>query len=83
MHSRIFIVALAAALPIAAHAQIDASGATREQRVQLERTGYRPGRTNNPHDPDDVLAADAWIGAACIADPYAVSAAHNALFVHH
>ncbi|WP_028221804.1 DUF4148 domain-containing protein [Paraburkholderia oxyphila] len=84
MHSRIFIVAIATAiaLPVAAHAQSDASRVTREQvrqeLVQLERAGYRPGRANDPHYPDDLLAAEARIRAAASADPYAVSAVGGA-----
>ncbi|XUW90928.1 DUF4148 domain-containing protein [Burkholderia sp. M6-3] len=78
MRSRIFIVALATALPVAAHAQIGASGATREQvreeLVQLERAGYRPSRANNPHYPNSLLAAEARIRAPGSADPYAVNA---------
>ncbi|QBR02576.1 DUF4148 domain-containing protein [Paraburkholderia pallida] len=80
MHSRIFIVAIATAivLPAAAHAQSDASRVTREQvrqeLVQLERAGYRPGRANDPHYPDDLLAAEARIRTAASTDPYAVGA---------
>jgi hypothetical protein len=83
MNSRLLIVAVAAAisLPVAAHAQTDVSGVTREQvREELEqlvRAGYQPGR-NNPHYPDDLLAAQARIRAVAGADPYAVNAVGGA-----
>ena len=79
MNIRTFIVSVAAAisLPVAAHAQADGSSVTRaklrEELVQLERAGYQPGR-NDPHYPDNLLAAEARIRAAAGADPYAVSA---------
>ncbi|WP_233889805.1 DUF4148 domain-containing protein [Paraburkholderia flagellata] len=85
MHSRIFIVAVATAvaLPVAAHAQSDASSVTREQvrqeLVQLERAGYQPARVDNAHYPDDLLAANARIRAAAGADPYAVNAMGGAV----
>ena len=83
MNSRLLIVAVAAAisLPVAVHAQTDVFGVTREQvreeLEQLERAGYQPSR-NNPHYPDDLLAAQARIRAAAGADPYAVNAVGGA-----
>jgi hypothetical protein len=83
MNIRIFIVSVAAAisLPVAAHAQTDGASVTREQvreeLEQLERVGYEPGR-NSPHYRDDLLAAQARIGAAAGADPHAVNAVGSA-----
>lgn len=61
------VVAAALAFPIAGHAQETASPVTRAQvraeLVQLEKAGYTPGRANDPHYPDDILAAEARISA--------------------
>jgi len=83
MNIRLFIVSVAAAvsLPAAAHAQTDGASVTREklheELVQLERAGYQPGR-DDPHYPDNLLAAEARIRAAGGADPYAVNAVGGA-----
>jgi hypothetical protein len=80
MNSRFFIVAITTAifLPLAAHAQTNGSSVTRQQvradLIQLERAGYQPGRANNPHYPDDLLAAEARIHASTDVDPYAANA---------
>jgi len=69
MNIRLLTVFIAAAvsLPVAAYAQTDGTSVTRDEArkelVQLERAGYQPGR-NNPHYPDDLLAAEAQIRAA-------------------
>ncbi|SKC76708.1 protein of unknown function [Burkholderia sp. CF099] len=83
MNSRLLIVAVAAAisLPVAVHAQTEVSSVTRkqvrEELEQLERAGYQPSR-NNPHYPDDLLAAQARIRAAAGTNPYAVNAVGGA-----
>lgn len=83
MNIRLLIVSVAAAvsLPVAARAQTDGASVTRGQvrkeLVQLERAGYQPGR-NNPHYPDDLLAAQARIRAAVGTNPYAVNAVGGA-----
>jgi hypothetical protein len=83
MNSRLLIVAVVAAisLPVAVHAQTEVSSVTRkqvrEELEQLERAGYQPSR-NNPHYPDDLLAAQARIRAAAGTNPYAVNAVGGA-----
>ena len=69
MNTRHFALAIAAAIafPAAGYAQESSSAVTRAQvrteLVQLESVGYRPGRANDPHYPDDIQAAEAKISA--------------------
>ena len=60
------VVTTALAFPIASHAQEAASTVSRAQvraeLVQLEKTGYLPGK-NDPHYPDDIRAAEAKVAA--------------------
>ncbi|MEX3973817.1 DUF4148 domain-containing protein [Paraburkholderia caribensis] len=85
MNIRLLTVSIAAAvsLPVAAFAQTDGASVTREEvrkeLAQLERAGYQPGR-NNPHYPDDLLAAQARIYAAAGTNIYAVNAVGGATY---
>ena len=65
MNTRHLVLAIAAAVafPVAGYAQESGSTVTRTQvraeLVQLENTGYRPGRANDPLYPTDIQAAEA------------------------
>jgi hypothetical protein len=65
MNTRHLVLAIAAAVafPVAGYAQESGSTVTRAQvraeLVQLENTGYRAGRANDPHYPADIQAAEA------------------------
>ncbi|HIC7207660.1 DUF4148 domain-containing protein [Burkholderia stabilis] len=52
---------VAVSASVAAPAFADEAGVSRAQvraeLVQLEQAGYRPGRANDPHYPDDLQAA--------------------------
>ncbi len=68
MKSLIQAVAVAVALvvPVASFAQSNAPvtrAQVRAELVQLEQAGYRPGAANDPHYPDDLLAAEAKVAA--------------------
>ncbi|MGA7781637.1 MAG: DUF4148 domain-containing protein [Paraburkholderia sp.] len=69
MNTRHLLLAVSAAIafPVAGYAQESGSTVTRAQvraeLVQLESVGYRPGRANNPHYPDDIQAAEAKVAA--------------------
>ncbi|MFD1555744.1 DUF4148 domain-containing protein [Paraburkholderia silviterrae] len=68
MKSLIQAVALAAALivPVASFAQSNGPvtrAQVRAELVQLEKAGYSPARGNDPHYPDDILAAEAKVAA--------------------
>lgn len=72
MKSLIQAVAVAVALvvPVASFAQSNVSSngpvtraQVRAELVQLEKAGYSPARGNDPHYPDDLLAAEAKVAA--------------------
>ena len=60
------VVAAALAAPVAVFAQSNqpvTRAQVRAELVQLEKAGYNPGRANDPHYPDDILAAEAKVAA--------------------
>ncbi|HEV3430676.1 MAG TPA: DUF4148 domain-containing protein [Paraburkholderia sp.] len=68
MKSLIQAVAVAVALvvPVASFAQSNGPvtrAQVRAELVQLEKAGYSPARGNDPHYPDDILAAEAKVAA--------------------
>lgn len=68
MKSLIQAVAVAVALvvPVASFAQSNAPitrAQVRAELVQLEKAGYSPSRGEDPHYPDDLLAAEAKVAA--------------------
>ncbi|WP_321920088.1 DUF4148 domain-containing protein [Paraburkholderia tropica] len=68
MKSLIQAVAVAVALvvPVASFAQSNGPltrAQVRAELVQLEKAGYSPSRGNDPHYPDDILAAEAKVAA--------------------
>lgn len=71
MKSLVHAVAVAVAavvitVPVASFAQSNAPvtrAQVRAELVQLEKAGYSPARGNDPHYPDDVLAAEAKVAA--------------------
>jgi hypothetical protein len=68
MKSLIQAVAVAAALivPVASFAQSNGPvtrAQVRAELVQLEKAGYNPAHGNDPHYPDDILAAEAKVAA--------------------
>ncbi|HTR09853.1 MAG TPA: DUF4148 domain-containing protein [Paraburkholderia sp.] len=59
-------LAVAIAAPVASFAQSNAPitrAQVRAELVQIEKAGYSPARGDDPHYPDDVLAAEAKVGA--------------------
>ncbi|OXJ20123.1 DUF4148 domain-containing protein [Burkholderia sp. AU6039] len=50
-------VSASAAAPAFADAAAVSRAQVRAELVQLEQAGYRPGRANDPHYPDDLQAA--------------------------
>ncbi|WP_174979923.1 DUF4148 domain-containing protein [Burkholderia lata] len=50
-------VSASAAAPAFADATVVSRAQVRAELVQLEQAGYRPGRANDPHYPDDLQAA--------------------------
>ncbi|CAB3746311.1 MULTISPECIES: DUF4148 domain-containing protein [Burkholderia] len=50
-------VSASAAAPAFADAAVVSRAQVRAELVQLEQAGYRPGRANDPHYPDDLQAA--------------------------
>ena len=69
MNTRHLVLAIAAAVafPVAGYAQESSSTVTRAQvraeLVQLENTGYWPGRANDPYYPADIQAAEAAVAS--------------------
>lgn len=68
MKSLIQAVAVAVALvvPVASFAQSNGPvtrAQVRAELAQLEKAGYSPARGNDPHYPDDILAAEAKVAA--------------------
>jgi hypothetical protein len=68
MKSLIQAVAVAVALvvPVASFAQSNGPvtrAQVRAELVQLEKAGYSPSRGEDPHYPDDILAAEAKVAA--------------------
>ena len=60
------VVAAALAAPVAVFAQSNqpvTRAQVRAELVQLEKAGYSPARGNDPHYPDDILAAEAKVAA--------------------
>ncbi|RQT72436.1 DUF4148 domain-containing protein [Burkholderia cepacia] len=50
-------VSASAAAPAFAHESTMSRAQVRAELVQVEQAGYRPGRANDPHYPDDLQAA--------------------------
>ncbi|QRR11695.1 DUF4148 domain-containing protein [Burkholderia sp. MS455] len=50
-------VSAAVAAPAFADEAVVSRAQVRAELVQLEQAGYRPGRANDPHYPDDLQAA--------------------------
>ncbi|WGY66939.1 DUF4148 domain-containing protein [Burkholderia cepacia] len=50
-------VSASAAAPAFADQAVVSRAQVRAELVQLEQAGYRPGRANDPHYPDDLQAA--------------------------
>ncbi|RXV74215.1 DUF4148 domain-containing protein [Burkholderia stabilis] len=50
-------VSASAAAPAFANESTVSRAQVRAELVQLEQAGYRPGRANDPHYPDDLQAA--------------------------
>lgn len=50
-------VSASAAVPAFADEAVVSRAQVRAELVQLEQAGYRPGRANDPHYPDDLQAA--------------------------
>ncbi|WP_322088463.1 DUF4148 domain-containing protein [Burkholderia sp. BCC1999] len=69
-------VSASAAAPAFADQAVVSRAQVRAELVQLEQAGYRPGRANDPHYPDDLQAALTRIHAndAVAADSSASSA---------
>ncbi|POR51620.1 uncharacterized protein DUF4148 [Paraburkholderia eburnea] len=68
MKSLIQAVAVAVALvvPVVSFAQSNGPvtrAQVRAELAQLEKAGYSPARGNDPHYPDDILAAEAKVAA--------------------
>ncbi|ALX13344.1 hypothetical protein P350_10235 [Burkholderia cepacia JBK9] len=68
-------VSASAAAPAFAGQAVVSRAQVRAELVQLEQAGYRPGRANDPHYPDDLQAALTRIHAndAVAAEPSASS----------
>ena len=59
-------VSIALVVPVASFAQSNAPLARAQvvaELVQLEKAGYSPARGDDPHYPDDILAAEAKVAA--------------------
>ena len=60
------VIAAVLAVPAVSFAQSNqpvTRAQVRAELVQLEKAGYNPGRANDPHYPDDILAAEAKVAA--------------------
>jgi hypothetical protein len=94
------VVATAFVAPVAAFAQSNqpvTRAKVRAELIQLEQTGWRPAAGDDPHYPDDILAAEAKVaaqnGATSVGGvvggssdggrPTAPVTGPNALFNHH
>lgn len=70
-------VSASAAAPAFADAAVVSRAQVRAELVQLEQAGYRPGRANDPHYPDDLQAALSRIHANDAVAAYASASGYG------